>query len=327
MQFSKEDGERFVAATDENGRSRRLRGAASVLELAGMAAESDVALSALAVEMAEEEIDAEKLFAEGRALSPIDHPDSARLMISGTGLTHIASAQARDQMHDSGRDDLPQTDSIRMFNLGMAGGKPPPDVFFGAQPEWFYKGDGRSVVPPGGEIERPAFAEDGGEEAEIAGVYFIDSRARPRRIGFALGNEFSDHAMEKQNYLWLAHSKLRQCALGPELLVGELPKEVHGRVSVRRGGKTLWEKEFLSGEDHMCHSIANLERHHFKYGAFRRPGDAHVHFFGTATLSFADKVRTEDGDEFAIECPIFGRPLINRMRAENPARRDEALPL
>jgi hypothetical protein len=31
----------------------------------------------------------------------------------------------------------------------------------------------------------------------------------PRRVGFALGNEFSDHTLEKKNYLYLAHSKGR----------------------------------------------------------------------------------------------------------------------
>jgi hypothetical protein len=64
----------------------------------------------------------------------------------------------------------------------------------------------------------------------------------------------------------------------------------------------------------MCHTIANLEHHHFKYAQFRRPGDLHVHFFGTATLSFADGVRTQEGDEFEIQVPAFARPLRNSLR-------------
>ena len=79
----------------------------------------------------------------------------------------------------------------------------------------------------------------------------------------------------------------------------------------------LWEKSFLSGEDNMSHSLANLEAHHFKYDQFRRPGDVHVHFFGTATLSFADEVRTRPGDEFEIEARPFTLPLRNPLgRAE-----------
>jgi hypothetical protein len=83
---------------------------------------------------------------------------------------------------------------------------------------------------------------------------------------------------------------------------------------VRQGG-TLWERPFLTGEANMSHSLANLEAHHFKYAAFRRPGDIHVHFYGTATLSCADGVRTQAGDVFEIEAAPFSLPLRNRLAA------------
>jgi hypothetical protein len=82
---------------------------------------------------------------------------------------------------------------------------------------------------------------------------------------------------------------------------------------IRRGEDVVWEKEFLTGEENMSHSIANLEHHHFKYELFRRPGDAHVHFLGTATLSFSDGVRCEAGDMFEIEAGAFLLPLCNRL--------------
>ena len=63
----------------------------------------------------------------------------------------------------------------------------------------------------------------------------------------------------------------------------------------------------------MSHALHNLEHHHFKYPLFRRPGDVHVHFFGTATLSFADGVRAEVGDVFEIEAAPFALPLRNRL--------------
>jgi hypothetical protein len=93
---------------------------------------------------------------------------------------------------------------------------------------------------------------------------------------------------------------------------------VNGTSRIKRGGKVIWEKPFLSGEDHMSHSIANLEHHHFKYRLFREPGDVHVHLFGTATLSFADGVRTEPGDVFEISEPQFGLPLTNSVAWEKP---------
>ena len=135
----------------------------------------------------------------------------------------------------------------------------------------------------------------------------------PFRRGYALGNEFSDHVTERVNYLWLAHSKLRWCSFGPEVRIGDLPASVEGTSRILRQGKVVWEKPFLSGEDHMSHTIANLEHHHFKYALFRQPGDVHVHMFGTATLSFADGVRTEPGDVFEISERQFGLPLRNSV--------------
>ena len=98
---------------------------------------------------------------------------------------------------------------------------------------------------------------------------------------------------------------------------GALPDKLEGESRVVRKGSVLWRKPFLSGEGNMSHTIANLEYHHFKYGLFRRPGDLHVHFFGTATLSFGDGIRTEPGDVFEIEMAEFGAPLRNRLA---PAR-------
>jgi hypothetical protein len=164
----------------------------------------------------------------------------------------------------------------------------------------------------------PAFARDGGEEPELAGIYLIGPDGTPWRLGFCLANEFSDHVTERHNYLWLAHSKLRQAALGSELLVGTPPDHIEGASRILRGGACLWEKPFLSGEANMSHSLANLEAHHFKYDLFRRPGDIHVHFFGTATLSFADGIRTQAGDVFEIEAAPFTLPLRNPLARAEP---------
>jgi hypothetical protein len=215
-------------------------------------------------------------------------------------------------MHKDLSDHAKLTDSMKMFKLGLESGKPPAGQE-GAQPEWFYKGDGGSVVAPEAAFASPAFAQDGGEEPEIVGLYLIGPDGVPHRLGFALGNEFSDHVTEKFNYLWLAHSKLRQCSFGPELRTGPLPGAVTGRSRVRRGNEVIFDRPFLSGEDNMSHTIANLEAHHFKYEGFRRPGDVHVHFFGTATLSFSAGVKTQAGDVFEIDADAFLFPLRNRL--------------
>ena len=254
-----------------------------------------------------------------RLLPPLTHSDPAHCLVTGTGLTHLGSADTRSAMHakaQAAEEDM--TDSMRMFKLGVDSGKPVAGEI-GAQPEWFYKGDGQCVVAPEAEIPSPAFAEDAGEEPELAGLYVIGGDGLPWRVGYALGNEFSDHVTERFNYVWLAHSKLRACSFGPELLIGELPAHLEGTSSIRRSGETVWEKPFLTGEANMAHSLANLEYHHFKYPGFRRPGDVHVHFFGTATLSFADGIKVREGDRFEIKIKEFGRALRNPLRVEADA--------
>jgi hypothetical protein len=302
-----QDGRRGVALLATDGSARVLPGIDSVLALAVRSLDLGQSLI--------ETIDAEGLgdpidLDAVTLLAPIDHPDPAHLAVTGTGLTHLGSAEGRDKMHRKAAENPAPTDSMKMFLMGVEGGKPAPGET-GVQPEWFYKGDGSTLVGTGIPLESPAFALDAGEEPEMAGIYLIDRDGNPVRLGFALGNEFSDHVTERGNYLWLAHSKLRAASIGPELRLGDLPQDVRGTSRILRDGATLWEKPFLSGEANMSHSVSNLEQHHFKYGLFCRPGDVHVHFFGTATASFADGVVTQPGDVFEIEADAFRLPLRN----------------
>ncbi|MES1199043.1 MAG: AraD1 family protein [Pseudomonadota bacterium] len=309
LQIRDVHGERAVAALGDDSVARRVEGFSGTYALARAAIEAKQTLAAFTSERLGERIDVHAAEAEGRLLAPIDHPDPAHVYITGTGLTHLGSAEGRDKMHAV--DPATMTDSMKMFRMGLEGGKPERGA--GVQPEWFYKGDGSILAAPGEPLQSPAFALDGGEEPEIAGAYVIGADGTPWRLGFALANEFSDHVTERQNYLYLAHSKLRACALGAELLTGALPNDIRGISRIKRGNAIVWEKPFLSGEAHMCHAIANLEHHHFKYALFRRPGDVHIHFFGTATLSFSDGVRAEPGDVFEIEAAPFLLPLRNAL--------------
>lgn len=311
VQF-RHDGARGLAGLDAAGRARLISGASTTLDLARRAIAEHAGLAQIAGRLAGDEVDLSTL----TLLTPVEHADPAHLTVSGTGLTHLGSAEGRDRMHQAAAAGQ-ATDSMRMFLMGQEGGRPAQGEA-GVQPEWFYKGDGSILTGPDEPLPMPAFALDGGEEPEIAGIYLVGEDGAPHRLGFALGNEFSDHVTERGNYLWLAHSKLRPAALGPELLLGELPANVRGTSRIIRGGATLWEKPFATGEANMTHSLANLEHHHFKYARFRRPGDVHVHFFGTATVSFADGIETAPGDTFEIEAAPFRLPLRNPlMRARD----------
>ncbi|MCJ2187192.1 AraD1 family protein [Novosphingobium beihaiensis] len=320
LQHRAPDGVRSVILA-EGDAAHFLGGVATVRELAlrAIAAGETLAQAAKACP-AGAAVDIAAEFAAGRLLAPIDHEDPAHLLMTGTGLTHLGSAEGRNKMHQAAASGEHQTDSMRMFLEGLEGGKPAAgDV--GQQPEWFYKGDGSQLVGPSEPFTMPSFAQDGGEEPEVAGIYIIGEDGTPYRLGLAIANEFSDHVTERHNYLWLAHSKLRQAALGPELLLGTPPESIEGTSRILRDGEVLWEKPFLSGEANMSHSLGNLEHHHFKYDLFCRPGDVHVHFFGTATLSFADGVTTQEGDVFEISAAPFALPV------SNPLARAQARPV
>jgi hypothetical protein len=313
--------ERRVAIVDEP-HLRIIDGVAFAYELANAAAASGNDLTeAVASHPSADSLDYQAVYdghSEWRLMVPFDHPEEpARCIISGTGLTHLGSAQGRDAMHSDAAQASstaePVSDSMKMFRWGIAEGRPVAGAI-GVAPEWFYKGNGANLRAHSEALEIPAYAEDGGEEAEVAGIYLIGTDGTPRRVGFAMGNEFSDHQFEKKNYLNLAGSKLRTCGLGPELVIDPEFAEVPVEVQIERGGKAIWARAFRSGEHAMCHSVQNIEHHHFKFEGHRRPGDVHVHYFGTAALSFGDGVKLQDGDVMQVSVGGFGRPLRNPVQ-------------
>jgi hypothetical protein len=323
------DGTRRVALVQEPS-LRLLADFSSVYSLAVRAIATNRPISALVQESTTQELLKYDPIYEGRSdwrvLSPVNHPDEpARCLVSGTGLTHLGSATERQEMHAAVSEDL--TDSMKMFRWGIEGGRPVAGRI-GVSPEWFYKGTGTILRAHGQPLDVPSYADDGGEEAEIAGIYIIDPAGRPRRVGMACGNEFSDHRFEKKNYLNLASSKLRECAIGPELVIDAKFESVLGTVAIERAGRTIWSKPLRTGELEMCHSLQNIEHHHFKFDRHRRPGDLHVHFFGADRLSFGDGIQLVEGDVMQVAFDGFGRALRNPLRkADSPPVLVEVIPL
>ena len=140
-QFVDENGKRALAVT-ARGESRLVKGARSTLDLARQAIDEEVSLRKLIADRGVgKPVDLRRALKERRVLSPIDHKDPAHVFVTGTGLTHLGSAEGRDQMHRDLADPSKLTDSMRMFKLGVEGGRAARGET-GAQPEWFYKGDG-----------------------------------------------------------------------------------------------------------------------------------------------------------------------------------------
>ncbi|PYV80902.1 MAG: GguC protein [Acidobacteria bacterium] len=319
------DGLRRVALV-EGSSLRLLADVSSIYALGADAIGRGVTLSEAAKQKVTPELlDYDSIYdgnSEWRILPAIDHPEEpARWLVSGTGLTHLGSARDRQAMHERiGEEERLEelTDSMKMFRWGLDGGRPAHGQI-GTAPEWFYKGTGIVLRAHGEDLEVPTYAEDGGEEAEVAGVYLIAPDGRSMRLGMTVGNEFSDHCFEKRNYLNLAGSKLRTCSIGPELVVDPEFSSVPGEVTISRSGGPVWSRQIRTGEAEMCHSRQNIEHHHFKFEQHRRPGDVHVHFFGADCLSFGEGIRLIDGDIMQISFDGFGRALRNPVRFDNRA--------
>ena len=70
------------------------------------------------------------------------------------------------------------------------------------------------------------------------------------------------------------------------------------------------------GLGELAQSKIQHENDSIEYDIHRRPGDVHVHFFGTDCLSFGDQIRLKDGDALQIFAEGYGRPLRNPARVD-----------
>ena len=121
---------------------------------------------------------------EWRLLPPIDHPgEPARCLVSGTGLTHLGSAKNRQPMHEAKESEL--TDSMKMFRLGRRRRQARAGQNRRRARMVLQRQRHDSPRATASRLRCQPYAEDGGEEAEIAGIYFVDANghAAPHRHG------------------------------------------------------------------------------------------------------------------------------------------------
>ncbi|MFS2116015.1 FAH family protein, partial [Herbaspirillum frisingense] len=149
IQYRDRKGERRVGIVN-GSHIQALDQVATMRELALLALQRSTGLERQAQLLnTDQSEDYAAILAEARILAPLDHPDPAHCRVSGSGTTHLGSATTRDKMHRRLEgDELDKTDTQLMIEWGIAGGRPAPGQV-GVQPEWFYKGDGSSVVAPG----------------------------------------------------------------------------------------------------------------------------------------------------------------------------------
>lgn len=266
-----EDGVRGVAALI-GGFARRIKGAATLVDLAAHAIEAEMPLTEVAAARLGEPLNLRMV----RLLAPIDLPDPARLHVSDSGA--------------------------------------PPANRAGSEPAgWRYRGDGRSLAGPGTVLTVPEFALDGSERPEIAGLYLIGADRTPVRIGFVLGNRFHDHAAARTHRHFPAQLSPRPTALGPEVRLGDLPREIIVTSRLLRDGVVHRERSFGAGDAHLPQPIADLERRRFEGGIVGRPGDVLLHFFVAPSGHAEDAVRTQPDDAFEAFATGFALPMRNAI--------------
>ena len=242
------------------------------------------------------------------------------MIVTGTGLTHLGSAEGRDKMHKDLADPSKLTHSMRMFKMGVsrAAGR------VRAKPARSLNGFIRATVHPS-QLQRetcPArrLRSTAAKSQRSSGVYLIDDSGLLVCVGFVLGNEFSDHVTERHNYLWLAHSKLRPQALAGAS--GRRSARGHQRHVPSSGAacKLVWEKPVsVRRTEHgpLDHQSRGAPLQVWLVSPTRRrprPFLRHSH------RSFSDGVKTQKGDVFEIECDTFGLPLRNRLSTEKAVK-------
>lgn len=242
----------------------------------------------------------------------ISHHHPMSTWVGGTGLTHKNRAAIRKHMEGRDARNEALSDSEKIYMAGVHDGKKQLSKE-GARPEWFFKGHAEQIVTSGEVLPIPSHDIGGGEEAELVGVYYIDEHKHAHRLGFCLGNEFSDHTLERENHFYISQCKLRSFAVGSELMIGELPLSVQLTSSIYRDEKLFWHAEIATGQENMIHSYDNIESHVFRHAQFMMPDTLYYHFMGTSYISYIDGITMEDKDIVKIESECFKFPLINQI--------------
>ena len=220
IQLEDEDGQIRVGVVDDAGqRVRLLDGVASTWELAVRAIDAGRSLESLAESIAGTAVARLPATARGRAGA---HAAASSRSGALPGLGNRSDAPGQRggaRCHASEAASAGRAGRAHRFHahvpVGRRGRKSRSRCMRACSRSGSTRARAASSRIPAARWIRRDFALDGGEEPELVGLYVIGPDGTPHRLGFALGNEFSDHVTERSNYLYLAHSKLRACAVGP----------------------------------------------------------------------------------------------------------------
>ena len=108
VQLRDPEGVPMLAAKVGDGGARRVGKFGTAVALAQFAIDGGLSLAqAIEAELDGESVDLAAAEREARLLPAINDEDVARIRITGTGLTHLGSAESRDRMHRAAAWETP----------------------------------------------------------------------------------------------------------------------------------------------------------------------------------------------------------------------------
>jgi hypothetical protein len=121
----KDPEQRRRLAVVQDGQLKLLQTLSSVYDLATAAIADERSLVRVAsANLSAETLDYNSIYrgtSQWHLLPAFDHPEEpARCLVTGTGLTHKASAENRQAMHAGGKKQTAATDSMRMYRVASA---------------------------------------------------------------------------------------------------------------------------------------------------------------------------------------------------------------
>lgn len=179
---------------------------------------------------------------------------------------------------------------------------------------WSYKGNGSLLKTQGEALNIPYQALSIASEPGIVCIYMVDSFGKLHFVGFTIGNEVHDPLLGNLDSPDANQACLRECALAPAMILGELQCRLSINARIERQDRQISYREYdidlKEWRSLRKYTQAFLEQHE----QFLQPGMVHYVFHG---LGHPDsEPPLQHGDWLDLDCPELELGLSNRIVEE-----------
>lgn len=179
---------------------------------------------------------------------------------------------------------------------------------------WFYKGNGNLLKTDGEALAIPYHALSISSQPGVVCVYLVDHFKQLRFVGFSLSQDIHDPLLSRQDASSCAQSRLRQCAIAPALILGELQHSLSLNVRVERQGAQLsylgYHLDLQNWWALRKYSQTFLEQNE----QFLQPGMVHYVFHSASRRE--SELQLQHGDWLDLDCPELELGLSNQVSEE-----------